>query len=498
MDDLTGQRLGDYQLLRLLGRGAMASVYLAEQRSLARRVAVKVLSVELGRDPASVDRFRHEARAAASLVHPNIVQVHEVGSAEAGGVERHFLAQEYVAGGTLGRLVARDGALPPGGVLAVLTQVGSALALAAERGLVHRDIKPDNLMLDRSGAVKVADFGLARLAEGDGPRMTQAGVALGTPLYMSPEQIEGRDVDSRSDLYSLGVTAFQLLSGEPPFTGDTPLSVAVQHLNTPPPSVADRAPSAPAVLVTVVDRMLTKEPAARPEDPHALLAELSAVASVAEAEGWAGERGAVARGDTTGLPGGTLRTPADAATVARLSRAMKAEAKPRRGRRVALMGVAGLLLGVAGGLATRPSPVLDRWPDRVGSYPTVKEQLYHAKRIDTPAAWEAVRREHPDADVFYQRLALRGAGIAAVRSDQPRRAARCFEELARLAGDEPPTVIAAAAEYVALASIGRGDGDDAATARASVESADRAAREAAESDAPGVMRRYREAIAAAD
>lgn len=467
MDDLTGQRLNDYQLLRQLGRGAMASVYLAEQQSLNRRVALKVLAAELCRDQAYVDRFRHEARAAASLVHPGIVQVYEVGVVEIEGVRRHYLAQEYVADGTLGRHAERNGALEPGRVLEVLWQVGSALAVAAERGLVHRDIKPDNLMVDRSGSVKVADFGLARLLEANTPRMTQAGVAMGTPLYMSPEQIEGNEVDARSDLYSLGVTAYQLLTGDPPFTGDTPLSVAVQHLNNAPDPVAVRRPNTPAPLAEVIDRLLAKSPDDRYASPTALLETLRQVARVAESEGWATTAslsGAQAIGGSTLAAGWMPRAEDDKAAVAHLSAAMRAEsqksAKPRRPvRRAVLGGLLGLVLGaiIAGAMA--PEPLIRSGRVSVEEFDSVKRQLFHAKTTDTPAAWRAVLQYHSDADVYYQGLALRGLAICSLNRGEDREAIRALERLPETtvgdSGVQDPAI--AAARVVAYTRTGQDD-----------------------------------------
>ena len=245
MADLVGKKLKDFYVLRRLGRGAMAEVYLAQQLSLGRQVALKVLNAELARDPNYVRRFHHEARAAAALVHGGIVQIYEVGQDD--GV--HYIAQEYVAGRNLGEVIRSRGSLPPQLALDILRQVAAALHKASSEGIVHRDIKPENIMLARSGEVKVADFGLARVqGDGGGANLTQVGVTMGTPLYMSPEQIEGRELDSRSDIYSLGVTAYHMLAGEPPFTGDSPLAVAVQHLNQPATPLASRRPDVPPRL----------------------------------------------------------------------------------------------------------------------------------------------------------------------------------------------------------------------------------------------------------
>jgi len=272
--DLSGRRLGGYRLVRRLGSGAMADVYLAEQESLARPVAVKVLRPEAARQPTAVQRFEQEARAAAALVHGHIVQIHEVACVE--GV--HFLAEEYVAGPTLKAWLAVRGRLDARQALAVLGQVGSALVPAAERGVVHRDIKPENLLVTPKGDVKVADFGLARVLEGPpGTDLTQEGMTLGTPLYMSPEQAEGRPVDTRSDLYSLGATAYHLLTGRPPFDGATSVAVALAHVRDPLVPIAELRPDLPVGLCRIVDTLLAKDPAGRFAGPSDLLRALAEI-----------------------------------------------------------------------------------------------------------------------------------------------------------------------------------------------------------------------------
>lgn len=495
MDDLTGQRLNDFQLLRQLGRGAMASVYLAEQQSLSRRVAVKVLASELCRDQAYVDRFQHEARAAASLTHPGIVQVYEVGATEIAGVRRHYIAQEYVAGGTLGREVQRSGVLKPARVLDVLWQVTSALEAAAERRLVHRDIKPDNLMLDRSGGVKVADFGLARLVEANGPRMTQAGIAMGTPLYMSPEQIEGGDVDARSDLYSLGVTAYQLLAGDPPFTGETPLSVAVQHLNNAPDPVTERCPSAPASLASTIDRLIAKKPDDRFGSPAKLLSHLAEVARAGQAEGWvtgSGGRASSLVGGSTVAPDWTPRSPDDVDAVSRLSAAMRAEThrtagtQPRHRRRLLVGTLVGLLLGAVIGRGLVPESRLRARGVTIERFETVKEQLFYAKNADTPAAWRAVLEYHPETDAYYQRLAARGLALCGLRRDDNAVAVRALKQLPTTAdANGQRDLVVAAARVVAYGRTGR---DDAArTAGAVLSAASPGERARAERLAPDVF-----------
>ena len=257
--DLSGQQLGDYLILRRLGQGGMAEVYLAEQHSLQRQVAIKVLRPDLANHENYVQRFHNEARAAAALVHANIVQIYEVGCVDG----LHFIAQEYVRGQTVKQLVGRVGPLEIPRVVSLLRQITAALNKAGQEQIVHRDIKPENILLMSSGEAKVADFGLARAIDPAQLDLTQVGLTMGTPLYMSPEQVEGRSLDQRSDLYSLGVTAFFMLVGRAPFDGDTPLSVAVQHLQNPPPPLNDFRPDVPAALDKIVTQLLAKKPADR-------------------------------------------------------------------------------------------------------------------------------------------------------------------------------------------------------------------------------------------
>lgn len=415
--DLVGKKLKDFYVLRRLGRGAMAEVYLAQQLSLGRQVALKVLDAELARDPNYVRRFQHEARSAAALVHAGIVQIYEVGEEE--GV--HYIAQEYVAGRNLGEVIRSRGSLPPEVVLDILRQVAAALSKACSAGIVHRDIKPENIMLARSGEVKVADFGLAR-AQGDGAAMgagtalTQIGVTMGTPLYMSPEQIEGRPLDSRSDIYSLGVTAYHMLAGRPPFHGDTPLAVAVQHLNQPPVPLSKQLPHLPARLEQIIERMMAKKPEERFSDPAALLAELDAVGS--DVQRGLEERKEAEREGAYRSTLAELVQSADerAAVTTRLDQLMRtmslAQQKPvekRQRRRIAAaMVLGGLLVGAVLAVVIRPASLLAGAASGVPRKETAWAQLYHAKVVDTEAAWQAVIENFPNGGQYYHNLARQG------------------------------------------------------------------------------------------
>ncbi|WP_437201508.1 serine/threonine-protein kinase [Planctomicrobium sp. SH664] len=269
-----GSELGDFRLLRRLGRGGMAEVWLAEQLNLRRNVALKLLRPELMEDENYVMRFQTEAKAAAGLNHPNIVQVYTVGCEKG----QHFIAQEYVQGQTLKALLQRRGPLDLPLALMIMRQVGAALQTAGERGIVHRDIKPENIMLNRKGEVKVADFGLAQLQGGDRLNLTQEGVTMGTPLYMSPEQVSGKKLDQRSDIYSFGVTCYHMLAGRPPFEGDNAVSVAVKHLHENPPPLLDFRPDLPPAVSTLIQRMIAKNPDDRYENAQSIVTDVRKLA----------------------------------------------------------------------------------------------------------------------------------------------------------------------------------------------------------------------------
>ena len=269
---LENRMLGEFRLLRQLGRGGMAEVYLAEQTSLSRNVAVKILRREQVNDQTLVQRFKQEALAAAGLNHPNIVQVYSVGSTD--GI--HYIAQEYVQGMNLREFITRKGPPDLNVALHFMKQVAAALNAAGNAGIVHRDIKPENILITRKGEVKVADFGLAQLNRGDGKKvnLTQTGMTMGTPLYMSPEQVSGEKLDVRSDIYSFGVTCYHLLNGEPPFRGETALSVAVQHLKNEPEPLAELRPDLPPLLCQIVHKMMAKALDQRYQTAQEVLKEL--------------------------------------------------------------------------------------------------------------------------------------------------------------------------------------------------------------------------------
>jgi len=270
-EDLTGEVLGEYLMLRRLGQGGMSHVYLAQQKSLERKVAIKVLKSNLAKDESYVKRFEREAQAAAKLVQSNIVQIYEVGETKG----HHFIAQEYVPGRNLRQYLTRHGAIEPVMAINVLRQCTMALQKAGEIGVIHRDIKPENIMLSTKGEVKITDFGLARIVDRRADQaLTQIGMTMGTPLYMSPEQVGGHQLDHRSDIYSLGITAYHMLAGHPPFDGDNALAVAMQHCNKDAASLAQTRPDVPEDLIHVIEKMMSKKPEDRHQDASQLLKEL--------------------------------------------------------------------------------------------------------------------------------------------------------------------------------------------------------------------------------
>jgi eukaryotic-like serine/threonine-protein kinase len=273
--DLTGRTLGDFLVLRLIGKGGMGQVYLARQQSLKREVALKVLRTELAADASALARFRAEAEAVARVTHANIVQVYAVG--EQDGL--HYMALEYVDGRNLREYLAKRGSPELPLALTIMRQVAAALQRASEHGLAHRDIKPENILVTRKAEVKVADFGLSRAFAGETPaaNLTQSGITLGTPLYMSPEQVQGKPADHRSDLYSLGVTSYHLLAGEPPFKGATSFEVAVQHVQKGPPPLAAVRPDLPAELVAMVHKLMAKRPEDRYQSAKDVIRDLATI-----------------------------------------------------------------------------------------------------------------------------------------------------------------------------------------------------------------------------
>ncbi len=341
--------LGDrYTLLEVLGDGGMARVYLAHDNILDRDVALKVLREQYADDESFVERFRREAKSAASLNHPSIVQVYDQGRAQEDGT--YYIAMEYVPGGTLKERIQRERLLDHREAARIAARVAEALQTAHARGIVHRDIKPQNVLLTASDEAKVADFGIARAASSK--TMTETNLVLGTSAYMSPEQVRGERVGPASDLYSLGVVLYEALTGEQPYRADDPIATAMKHLDEPPPHPGVANPAIPEGLDALVVKLLAKNPEDRYASAAALAEDLRRVR-----DGLAPLAAGLGDGTTTPLredAGRTRTTPTVAAPA-------RAPGVPGRRRRKLLPLIAALLVGVAllGGIAwalTRDSP----------------------------------------------------------------------------------------------------------------------------------------------
>jgi eukaryotic-like serine/threonine-protein kinase len=248
---------GRYAVVEPIGSGGMAEVYLARDELLGREVAVKVLSERLSRDRSFVERFRREAQAAAGLSHPNIVSLYDYGSDEG----TYFIVMEHIDGRSLADVIHDEGPLLPERAAEIASDVAKALERAHGAGLVHRDVKPSNIMLTSHGQTKVTDFGIVRALGGDGEQtMTQTGMVIGTASYLSPEQAQGNPVDARSDVYALGCVLYEMLTGRPPFTGDTPLSIAYKQVREDPELPSSANPDVPSAMDAITMKALAKNP----------------------------------------------------------------------------------------------------------------------------------------------------------------------------------------------------------------------------------------------
>ena len=393
MNDLADREFGDYHIIRRIGSGATADVFLAEQRSLGRRVALKILKKDLATDKTYIHRFVREAQAIAALNHPGLVQIFQTDCYDG----YWFIAQEYVQGETLQHEIQRLGTLPIPQVVDILWQMAAAFETAAESEIVHRDIKPDNIMLGQNSVVKATDFGLAHIkksTERSQLALTEAGMTLGTPLYMSPEQAQGHKLDHRSDIYSLGITCWHALVGRPPFMGGTALSVALQHVNTPPPPLLKQRYDIPPALAVIIERMIEKKPDNRFQTFHAILQELQ----------------------TQGLtPDKPIHIPQSGRSQPSARQLLQRTLEQRRtwiGRIVSLFlffCVLLPLLGWSSGYAYRAwmdPPVTMAEPEGIPRKLTVEEQWIYACFLDTPEAWQAVVDNFPD-EYLWERKAKR-------------------------------------------------------------------------------------------
>ena len=328
IDVLRAALAAEYDVEAEIGRGGMAVVFRAVERDLGRTVALKVLPLAAASDADTVERFLDEARTAAGLEHPHVVPIHRVG--RAGPLP--YIAMKLVPGPSLGERLSRTGALPPAEVRRILVETASALGYAHERGIVHRDVKPDNILLEQDGRCMVTDFGIAKVHRAR--RLTATGVAVGTPRYMSPEQARARPADGRSDLYALGVVGYECLAGCVPFDADDPIAVLMSHVQDRPPEPALEDAEARALWV-VLQRLLEKEPAKRYQSAAELLAALGAPAHPPSSTGYAAS-----------AP--TVRTPIPRRLREARGAVASAFNRAPRARRWAAIGVAVALLTGAG------------------------------------------------------------------------------------------------------------------------------------------------------
>lgn len=487
--DLTGRTLGDFQVERLLGRGGMGEVYLARQVSLNRPVALKVLRPDVLSKPGYRERFESEAIAVAKLNHPSIVHVYAMTEVE----PVLFIAMEYVEGINLREYVVKRGALDLAQALSIMKQTAQAIGAAGEAGIIHRDVKPENIMITRRGRVKVADFGLCRQLDNEGPQLTQAGITMGTPAYMSPEQAQGYSLDHRSDLYSLGATYYFMLAGTPPFKADSPVAMALKQVREIPSSLLVHRPDLPVEIDRLVMKLMAKSPADRYQSAAEMLADLNKVratiqiptATLSEMVDH-GTAKTEEIGATGAYPAPAIRprepkAPAEprrarsapaaaAAEDAPDPAAVPAGSPPRFSGLIAAAAVAvGLLAGGLAGWGARAPDIQSlpddsaqrppglwiepRWssiPNKGGAEAQYRYAQYDAPRDEWAAAWLAVPGHHP-------------------RSHEP--ASRAYIQLARLwyRRDDVEALEALASELEGWKQSQRRDRDLAALIRLALD-----------------------------
>src|SRR5580704_18027161 len=280
-----------YRIVSRLGSGGMADVFLAEDEQLGRKVALKLLYQRFAEDPGFVERFRREAQAAAGLQHPNVVSVYDRGSFDG----TYYIAMEYLPGRSLKQLIRDEAPLEPVRAIDITLQILKAARFAHRRGVIHRDLKPHNVIVDSADQAKVTDFGIARAGASD---MTETGSIMGTAPYLSPEQAQGHAVSAPSDLYSVGIVLYEMLTGRVPFDGESPVSIALKHVSEAPIPPSQFNPEIPSALEQVVLWSLNKDPADRPADADQFIMALEQVREALSAP--AGEVTASMRALATG------------------------------------------------------------------------------------------------------------------------------------------------------------------------------------------------------
>jgi beta-lactam-binding protein with PASTA domain/predicted Ser/Thr protein kinase len=392
-----------YELHRRIARGGMADVFLARDSLLDRPVAVKVLFPEFATDPTFVQRFRREAQAAANLSHPNIVSVYDWG--EEGGT--YFIVMEYVEGRSLAQTIKDEGRLHADRAADITTDVAAALGFAHRNGVVHRDVKPGNVLISPSGQVKVADFGIAR-AVSNQENLTQAGTVMGTATYFSPEQARGESVDPRSDVYSLGVVLYEMLTGRPPFTGDSPVAVAYKHVQETPPPPRSRNPDIPPALEAVVLKAMAKDTADRYASAEDLRADLrrfregAPVQAAAFAAPFADTATRAVSAVPVGAAGPTRAIPvAQQTTTMRQTEDRYYDEPPRRNNTAFIVVLVALLAVLAGLLFLLATSLGDDEPTEVAVPNVVNQTQNEATRLLLAAGLEVgtvTTEQNPDVD----------------------------------------------------------------------------------------------------
>jgi hypothetical protein len=373
LERLREATLGEYDILGEVARGGMASVYLAHDIALARKVAIKVMSPGLVLGEGMVERFKREARTSASLSHPNIIPVYTV--REVNGL--CFFVMKLIQGTTLDAALRELQPVPIAMVEAVLAQAGSALGYAHRNGVIHRDVKPGNILIDDEGWIVVTDFGIAKVADAEG--LTLTGMAVGTPAYMSPEQCLGAAVTPASDQYALGVIAYEMLSGQRPFGGASSLALMYAHANTPPPALESLRPDCPPPLRAAVMRMLEKEPAARWPSMEAAIKAIGGGTPPNPDEATRTRLGELARsGGITKLVA-RAQTPRSPVPVTR-ARPHHPELVPAAAKRSWALPIVGLV--AVAGIATSVALLLDR---SRGDSPPVGSAVSVAQSDSSPA-----------------------------------------------------------------------------------------------------------------
>ncbi len=470
-----GTKIGAYHIQRIIASGGMADVYYAIHQELQRPSAIKILRSSLATDEVHLQRFMQEARAAASLIHPNIVQVYDVGQ----DGEHRYIAQEYIPGCNLRQYLAvpdgeadhkprahatttnglpsNDRQLSIRETLSILLQVLAALNKSAASGIVHRDIKPENIMLTQDGDVKVADFGLARLLLAEDPQLTHAGTTLGTPMYMSPEQIQEGQVGVRSDLYSLGVTLYHMLAGRPPFTGETPLALAMQHVQAPVPDIDQFRNDVPPTLRELLPRLLAKHPQSRPSSPAEVLETLRSGRHSDLQRDWPDQ--------TVPFPGvvSSNRNGPLQATLELQAKLLPKSARSRRRLLPVLAIIAFLTSSFGIGAMLAFSTPLRLFESQEEFYWDIAKQAdaesqYRWALLNTDcsqiAKWEAVKHFFPEQDDQFNRLYAGLASLQLARAQFDRKdPERAREALMTTLDNQAMSKIVRALAYLQLAEI---------------------------------------------